>query len=76
MIFVNLADKPLAITEQFTDAFLESLAASSNAYDTEVMHTTLQGQFNWKLAYENLRDSNHVRSCAVIGQVCEFSSHL
>ena len=61
IIFINLAAEPILITEQFSAAFLETLAASSDTYDTEVMHTTWQGKFNWKLAYENLRDSNHVR---------------
>lgn len=36
------------------------LASSSESYDVEVLHTTWQCKFNWKLAYENLRDSNHV----------------
>jgi carnitine monooxygenase subunit len=61
VIFINLATDPIPITDQFSAAFLETLSSSSNAYDTEVMHTTLNGKFNWKLAYENLRDSNHVR---------------
>lgn len=61
IIFINLAVDPIAITDQFSEAFLETLSASSDTYDSEVMHTTWQGKFNWKLAYENLRDSNHVR---------------
>jgi carnitine monooxygenase subunit len=37
------------------------LTSSSDAYDTEVMTTTWHGKFNWKLAYENLRDLHHPR---------------
>lgn len=60
VLFINLADDPLPIEEQFDAAFLELLASSSNAYDSEVMTTTFRAHFNWKIGYENLRDPNHV----------------
>ena len=61
LIFVNLAPDPIPIGEQFTAEFIESLRSSSEAYDDEVMLTTFHARFNWKLAYENLRDANHPR---------------
>lgn len=61
LIFVNLSDTPRPITEQFSAAMLTSLRDCSNAFDSEVMLTTIKGKFNWKLAYENLRDSHHPR---------------
>jgi len=60
-IFVNLCPNPLPITDQFDQTFIYSLQASSEAYDGEVMVTTWHCRFNWKLAYENLRDANHPR---------------
>lgn len=61
LLFVNLDSQPIPLEEQFSPEFMATLESSSNAYDTEVMVTTWRGQYNWKLAYENLRDANHVR---------------
>lgn len=61
VVFINLDLHPFPLEEQFSKDFLESLKDSSNSYDTEVMVTTFRGNYNWKLAYENLRDSNHPR---------------
>ncbi|WP_115577004.1 aromatic ring-hydroxylating oxygenase subunit alpha [Xanthomonas campestris] len=61
LLFVNLDPKPMPIEEQFSTDFIALLESSSNAYDTEVMVTTWRGRYNWKLAYENLRDANHPR---------------
>jgi len=61
ILFINLDADPLPLEEQFSSAFLHLLANSSDAYDTEVMVTTWEGRYNWKLAYENLRDANHPR---------------
>ena len=61
VLFVNLDPQPMPLEEQFSPAFIKSLESSSNAYDTEVMVTTWRGNYNWKLAYENLRDGNHPR---------------
>lgn len=61
LLFVNLSAQPLPIAEQFGAEMLASLQASSDAYDSEVIVTTYEGKFNWKLAYENLRDSHHPR---------------
>lgn len=61
VLFINLDPQPLPFEEQFSAAFIELLASSSNTYDTEVMVTTWHCNFNWKLGYENLRDANHPR---------------
>ncbi|AZR22786.1 aromatic ring-hydroxylating oxygenase subunit alpha [Xanthomonas vasicola] len=61
LLFVNLDPNPMPIEEQFSADFIALLDSSSNAYDTEVMVTTWRGRYNWKLAYENLRDANHPR---------------
>lgn len=60
LLFVNLSDAPKPIARQFGN-MLESLRECSDAFDSEVMLTTIKGKFNWKLAYENLRDSHHPR---------------
>ena len=61
LVFINLDPNPMSFDAQFTPEFIASMASSSNAYDSEVMMTTFRGRFNWKLAYENLRDANHPR---------------
>jgi len=61
LIFIHPGADPLPIAEQFSPQFLQSLRESSERYDDEVMLTTIHARYNWKLAYENLRDSNHPR---------------
>lgn len=61
VLFINLDSNPFPFEEQFSSEFIALLEGSSNAYDSEVMVTTWHGKFNWKLAYENLRDANHPR---------------
>jgi len=61
LVFINLSDEPLAIGEQFSADFIESLRTSSDIYDSEVLVAKARTGFHWKLAYENLRDANHPR---------------
>ncbi|BDE69457.1 aromatic ring-hydroxylating oxygenase subunit alpha [Delftia lacustris] len=61
ILFINLNPQPFPLEHQFSADFIELLENSSDAYDTEVMVTTWEGKYNWKLAYENLRDANHPR---------------
>lgn len=61
LVFVNMADEPLAIGEQFSGPLLESLAEVSDAFDDETILTTFKLKCNWKLVYENLRDAHHPR---------------
>ncbi|QHI97960.1 Rieske 2Fe-2S domain-containing protein [Xylophilus rhododendri] len=61
LVFVNVGDKPVAIEQQFSMDALASLRAASELFDSEVLIATIAGRLNWKLAYENLRDSLHPR---------------
>jgi carnitine monooxygenase subunit len=61
VIFINLDKNPIPFEEQFPADFIATLEESSSMWDTEVLTTTWHGKFNWKLAYENLRDGNHPR---------------
>lgn len=61
VLFIYMGEAPFPIEEQFDRNFLDMLESSSNLYDGEVMLTTFHCRFNWKLAYENLRDANHPR---------------
>ncbi len=74
LLFVNLDAQPLPFEDQFSPEFIASLESSSLAYDGEVMVTTWRGQYNWKLAYENLRDANHPRFVhpKTLGRVVQF----
>jgi phenylpropionate dioxygenase-like ring-hydroxylating dioxygenase large terminal subunit len=60
-IFVSLADKPVPFTRQFSPRVIADLEVISNNLDSIYMKRTQRRRFNWKLAYENLRDPNHVR---------------
>lgn len=61
LVFVNLDDRPLDFWEQFDAGAVKGLQQASEIFDDEVLVTRFAGQFNWKLAYENLRDSLHPR---------------
>ena len=61
LVFVNVGDKPLAFEKQFSTTSLSSLKAASELFDSEVLIATIPSHLNWKLAYENLRDSLHPR---------------
>ena len=61
LIFINLSDKPIAFEEQFSIDALQSLKAASEIFDDEILVTQFDCKFNWKLIYENLRDSLHPR---------------
>lgn len=61
LVFVHVGEKPLALGEQFSLEALASLREASEHFDSEVLVATLPTRLNWKLAYENLRDSLHPR---------------
>ncbi|MFM9972446.1 MAG: aromatic ring-hydroxylating oxygenase subunit alpha [Burkholderiales bacterium] len=61
LVFVNLAENPMPIAEQFRPSLLARLAAASRAFDDEVIHTRMAANYNWKLNFENVLDGNHVR---------------
>lgn len=61
LVYINLSEKPLPIEDQFGAPMLAYLKSASEAFDGEVIMTTYDARFNWKLVYENLRDANHAR---------------
>jgi phenylpropionate dioxygenase-like ring-hydroxylating dioxygenase large terminal subunit len=72
LVFINTQAEPLNFYEQFDADAVQSLRQASEIFDDEVLVTRFECQFNWKLAYENLRDSLHpqfVHSRTVYKQV-------
>jgi len=61
LVFINLSEIPIEFDEQFDKSATKSLKDASDIFDNEVLVTCFKGRFNWKLAYENLRDSLHPR---------------
>ncbi|WP_369976347.1 aromatic ring-hydroxylating oxygenase subunit alpha [Xanthomonas bundabergensis] len=61
LVFVNLSANPLPLEAQFSLPALDMLRRASEHFDNEVLVATFEANFNWKLAYENLRDSLHPR---------------
>jgi phenylpropionate dioxygenase-like ring-hydroxylating dioxygenase large terminal subunit len=60
LVFVNLDDTPLPITEQFSPALLAQLEGISAHFSPQVLHAPMPVRYNWKLNFENVLDSNHV----------------
>ncbi len=78
LVFVNLDSDPVGFEQQFSLDALDSLCRASMLFDSEVLVTRFEGNFNWKLAYENLRDALHprfVHSSTVFRQV-RFEARL
>jgi phenylpropionate dioxygenase-like ring-hydroxylating dioxygenase large terminal subunit len=61
LLFVNFADDPLPIHEQFSPELLSQLAEVSHYFDTDLIEAAHTGRYNWKLPGENLRDLLHPR---------------
>jgi phenylpropionate dioxygenase-like ring-hydroxylating dioxygenase large terminal subunit len=59
LIFININENPINFWDQFDAQAVESLQRASELFDEEILVTCFKGNFNWKLAYENLRDSLH-----------------
>ena len=57
-VFVNLAEKPIAIAKQFSKD-LVGLLESISQHVSRVHAVSFEKQFNWKLIQENLRDPLH-----------------
>lgn len=78
LVFVNVSDKPLAFEDQFSLESLSSLRAASDMFDSEVLVANIPCHLNWKLAYENLRDSLHPRYLhqQTVYQMVKFQIHM
>ncbi|QEO25706.1 Rieske 2Fe-2S domain-containing protein [Xanthomonas translucens] len=61
LVFVNVSADPLPLEAQFSLPALDMLWRASEQFDSEVLVATFEANFNWKLAYENLRDALHPR---------------
>jgi phenylpropionate dioxygenase-like ring-hydroxylating dioxygenase large terminal subunit len=59
LVFVNVSLQPLDFYQQFDASAVQSLIEASDYFDDEVLVSHFECNFNWKLAYENLRDSLH-----------------
>lgn len=60
LIFVNLGDDPLALSEQFSEDFLAQLRDVSAYLDSHLVYSCHRVRYNWKLNMENVKDFNHV----------------
>lgn len=78
LVFVNLSEKPMPIEAQFSPVALDMLRAASEQFDDEVLIARFETHFNWKLAYENLRDSLHPRYVhpRTLYQQVKFKAHM
>jgi len=60
LLFINLANDPLPIGQQFSENFLESLSIASSHLDERLIYSCHRVFYNWKLNMENVKDYNHV----------------
>lgn len=60
LVFVNLADLPMPLDDQFTPGFQAALADISSFFGAQAMHVDIPVRYNWKLNYENVLDGNHI----------------
>lgn len=58
-VFVNLSENPLPIEKQFSGKVRADLESISSSLDTEISVSKVESLYNWKLPFENLRDSLH-----------------
>jgi len=78
LIFINLSKKPINFHNQFSEKSLEQLKNASFIFDSEVLVSKKIKRFNWKLAYENLRDSQHPQfvHTNTLYKLVKFKSHI
>ncbi|AEO42256.1 aromatic ring-hydroxylating dioxygenase subunit alpha [Xanthomonas euvesicatoria pv. euvesicatoria] len=60
LLFVNLSEQPLPLTEQFSPEYLEQLRLASSHLDSQIIYSCHRVRYNWKLNMENVKDYNHV----------------
>ena len=61
LIFINLSMSPISISEQFGERLLNEISSASDSFDREILVAKFSHKYNWKMVYENLRDSLHPR---------------
>lgn len=60
LLFVNFSNQPIALEEQFTKSYLESLREVSSYLDSQIIYSCHKVRYNWKLNMENVKDYNHI----------------
>ena len=60
MVFINLAESPIALEAQFTSGFQSALAEVSSYFASQAVHVNIPVRYNWKLNCENVMDGNHI----------------
>ena len=78
LIFINLNKAPIDFWAQFDKNSVQTLLDASMIFDDEVLVTSFYKNFNWKLAYENLRDSLHPQfvHAKTLYKEVKFATHL
>jgi phenylpropionate dioxygenase-like ring-hydroxylating dioxygenase large terminal subunit len=60
LVFINLANEPISLEQQFSVNFQEALAEVSEYFAEQSVHVNLPVAYNWKLNAENVLDANHI----------------
>lgn len=60
LLFLNLAEQPIPLHEQFSTEYLEQLSEASAHLDSQIIYSCHRVHYNWKLNMENVKDYNHV----------------
>lgn len=60
LLFVNLAVKPIRLSDQFPENYLDVLREVSSHLDSRLIYSCHRVCYNWKLNMENVQDPNHV----------------
>jgi phenylpropionate dioxygenase-like ring-hydroxylating dioxygenase large terminal subunit len=78
LIFINISNKPIDFDLQFSTILQSNISELSQSFDDEVLVANLPIKANWKLAYENLRDSLHPRFLhqTSLSKYVKFESNL
>ena len=60
MVFINVAESPIPLDQQFTPDFQLALSEVSSYFAAQAVHVNIPVRYNWKLNYENVLDANHI----------------
>jgi phenylpropionate dioxygenase-like ring-hydroxylating dioxygenase large terminal subunit len=60
LVFVNLDPDPLPLEQQFAPELIARLQDTSSHFGEVSVHVDIPTQYNWKLNFENVLDSQHV----------------
>lgn len=60
LVFVNLDPDPLPLEQQFAPELIARLQDISSHFGEVSVHVDIPTQYNWKLNFENVLDSQHV----------------